>query len=139
MENEREIGIELIKIEENLFKLNAPEELNGKIEIGVQCSLKPNEEKDLFNINMGIKYTQNSDILFEYGACFSFKIEGLKELIVRKGNRFKAEYNFIPELVGIAFNTLRGMVFVKTMGTVVSKCTIPLISSDKLISINDKK
>lgn len=138
MENEQQLKIKIKRIEENSFKLCIPEQLDGKLKLGFKCLLSPNEEEDLFTVFLAIKYIDKSVDVLEYAASFIFEVIDLKNMLEKKEGKIRVHPDFIPYLTDLSFDTLRGMIAVKTMGTALASHPLPIINTKKLLEKNNE-
>lgn len=114
-----------------------------KMEFGFKSSyiLKEN----FFNLSVLVKYHYNinneSTLLLELLTENHFKILNLENLIEENKNKtFKDKAKLIPILFGISVNTLRGMLVVKTAGTILGNFPLPLVNTNEILkSLINKK
>ncbi len=59
---------------------------------------------------------------------FDFHIDKLDEILVASDNKQSIKFNvdIIPDLIAIACDTMRGIVFEKNKGTILEKFILPL-------------
>lgn len=139
---EIEVAIEIKKIKENSFSLSIPDSLretinHDNIKIGIGVALDPEIDKDLFTVHVAIKYKYDEDILLEYKVSFTFTVENIDQLIKIKEAGFQTNVDFIPELLRVSVGALRGMLAIKTIGTILADDLLPIIDINQLLNNNN--
>jgi len=147
-----EIKLRLLKIQEiafimDLAKIAAIPDFDFKniaIEFGFKTEIIP--EKELFILNTLVKYSyllnDKSEKIVELETTNHFEIEKLKELIdTKESDVFKVNSGILPTLIGISVSSLRGIMVVKTDGTLLSEFPLPLVNPTDICSqmINSQK
>ena len=137
-----EIQLRLIKVQETGFfmdtaKLSSitntdPELFN--IEIGLQ--VLPDLTKDVLDLQLIVRYLLREDSenikVVELQTSNFFKIFNLSNVLSITDKELTDKNNVIPTLVGIALGTLRGILVVKTVGTILSEYPIPIVNPTDL-------
>ena len=137
-----EIQLRLIKVQEIGFfmdtaKLSSitstdPELFN--IEIGLQ--VLPDLTKDILDLQLIVRYLLHEDSknikVVELQTSNLFKIFNLSNVLSITDKELADKNNVIPTLVGIALGTLRGILVVKTAGTILNEYSIPSVSPTDL-------
>lgn len=138
----REIELKLVKIIETGFYINT-EEFNTieyskiadlKIEFGFKIDLQTKE--DLFILDVIVKYIDpkngaNLKIL-ELSTSNYFKIRKMTEFVSICEDKFEDKAEILPTLMGLSIGTLRGILFTKTVGTVMADNPLPIINPTEL-------
>ena len=144
-----EIQLRLIKVQETGFfmdtsKLSSitssdPELFN--IEIGLQ--VLPYLTEDMLDLQLTVRYLMREDSksikVVELQTSNQFKIYNLSNVISITDKELTDKNNVIPTLVGIALGTLRGILVVKTAGTIMNEYPIPIVNPTDLCKGIHKK
>ena len=133
----REIEIVIKKIEEDSFSLSIPESLkesikHDNIRMGIGFTLDPEIDKDLFVVRIAIQYKYDENVLLEYKASFTFVVKNLANLVNVKDSGLHANADFIPELLRVSIGALRGMLAIKTIGTILADDLLPIMDINQL-------
>ena len=146
-EGKREIELKLIRIQETGFYINTEElskigeiqEADLNIKLGFKIELQL--ENDLFILHLRVNYNYKKDgvnlEILELLIANSFKIKSLNKLVSISDNEFKDNAGILPTLMGIAIGTLRGILFTKTIGTVLGDYPLPIMNPTEIC--NKKK
>lgn len=125
------IQLRLISINEVDFKMSpgqvdddlAPEAIN----IGFSNQFQPDVENNNMSIVFGIRYMLTGEVVLESVYRFLFEVKDLAQFIEFNNNdRFTIKY-ITPHLLSVAVGTMRGILVVKTAGTIFSKYPLPMI------------
>lgn len=150
METEnKQIEIRLIKVKETNFCLNT-EVLDSitdfdinKIQIEFGLKAEPKFEDNIFTLHILVKYmypiNERPEKITELTTANTFKIKELKDIIKCNDNEIQDTIGILPTLVGVAVGTLRGILIVKTAGTILSECPVPIINPTELCEGMKKK
>ena len=143
--NKTKIELRLLKIQELAFimdsaKIAAIPDFDFKnisIEFGIKTEIIP--EKELFILDTLVKYNYlldaQSERIVELETTNHFEIKKLKELIdTNESAVFKDNSGILPTLIGISVSSLRGMLVVKTVGTLLSDFPLPLVNPTDIYS-----
>lgn len=134
-----DIKIALEKIQETEFKQKLdygydkikPQKEEFPFTIAVANKFSYNLDQDIFIVEMTIKYEdeKNDTIVLESGAVFTFHIQNLKDImVVDDENGFTLKVDVIPTFQNIAIGTLRGIIHVRTQGTLLANYSLPPIN-----------
>jgi len=142
LKNSKKYELKLVSIEELEFTQRSAElleKLGGKPEnfgLASNARYRWELEKDIFSIILEFKFHffQNPDNPIDqiealcYSSQVTFHILDLKDsLIVRSVNDFDMDDILERNLVSIAISTTRGMLAVRTMGTIFKNFGLPLL------------
>lgn len=102
-----------------------------KIEMG----FKPDIETDnnIFTLHLSVIYKIADIKIVEITTASSFYVKDLKKVIkLEENKKFQDKLGLVPTLLGITIGTMRGILFVKTVGTKLSEYPLPLINPTDL-------
>ncbi|GAB3540707.1 hypothetical protein [Spirosoma fluminis] len=77
--------------------------------------------------------TVNAKLVLKYVNEMTFYIGNFEEVFRQENELYVFDKNLARFLLDIVTPTIRGILFVKTAGTVLAKCYLPLIRSDQII------
>ena len=85
-----------------------------------------------------IRYMFEGAVLFESSAEFNYSVLSLDAVmdVDKENKKLNMKVNIFPSLLGAAYSSLRGIVYVRTLATLLEKYPIPMIDIDTLISRN---
>lgn len=130
------LQMRLVSIQEVKFTTDlrdVPEELSQDImQLGFLLQLHPNVEDDLFSMDFGVQYREESKVILQCVYRFVFEIKRLKKYIEFGENGHIAVKHIMPHLLSVAVGTLRGILVVRTAGTSLSNFPLPIIDANKL-------
>jgi hypothetical protein len=94
--------------------------------------------EQVIKVHSGIRYQIQDDEVSSLIICTTYRVQPFEELLQidkeKKQIRFSAD--FIPTLISAAYDSLRGIFYEKTKGSVLSELPLPLSSPATLSSIN---
>jgi hypothetical protein len=74
----------------------------------------------------------NKRILF-HESEYWFNIPNLEEAVFIKGDNVQDKVGVLPTLLGICFSTARGMITVRTSGTILDDFPLPIINPTEVL------
>ena len=139
-----EIQLRLIKVQETGFFMDSamlstiqetkPDLFN--IEFGLK--IEPNIEHNTLNFHVIVRYLLSnngkSDKVLELETSNIFEILDLPNLMKINGSEITDSNGIIPTLLGVALGTLRGILVVKTAGTLLAVSPLPIVNATELCS-----
>lgn len=143
-----EIQLRLLKVQETGYLINSGvldtiskiDASKIAIEFGVRLDFK--KERDQLVLHLSIKYAypieNKMKSVVELTTANHFEIKGLKEIIEVKEDEFKDSKGILPTLLGVAIGTIRGILVVKTSGTILTDFPLPIMNPTELC-LNIKK
>lgn len=143
MEDKTNVKFRLVSIEGETIKqdfsdnaLKNIEEQSLKFQYKIRTVIKMSE--DTIIVIPSIRYSYNEKVIFESSAEFVYSIRTLAAAIdVDKENKkINVKSNIFPSLLGAAYSTLRGMSFVRSQETPLSKFPAPMVEVDTLLNRN---
>lgn len=137
MEKNKEIQIQIKSIKEICFSQSHVEETSSfeeELKFSFGFSIKVNKEDNLVDIMVGVRYGHLDKIILECQYSIVFLIDGFNEVIfIEEGKQeFQADDNFIATLLAVGFGTLRGIVVVKTAGTILNNYPFPIVNPTEI-------
>lgn len=133
------IAIRLLSIQESKFLYNTNfdysqlQEQSLKIEFSI--STNTNIDKNLFHLEVSVKYLHQTTVLLEIGALFSFEIKPLSSVLITKNDKQSVSENLLMNMLNTAIGTLRGIMFLKIQNTALEKFILPLLPVDYITSL----
>ena len=97
------------------------------IQIGFTSQIIPEVDNEMFGLVFGIRYEFESEVVLESLYKFVFEVKDLKNFIVFNDDGSITVNHLMPHFLSVAVGTLRGILVVKTAGTVFSKFPLPMI------------
>lgn len=129
MKNETQISLNSIKEVAYTCEEIPREIVSEKLSCRLGFTINPQTQGSTFNIVMRVEflYGETKTEIMSYKARIIFDVIGIEA--VRKVNNDTIEFrpDFLESILSITIGTLRGMVAVKTAGTILSGFPIPLV------------
>jgi hypothetical protein len=130
----KNIDLRIANIQDVEFYINAPATIKPE-EIGVQVEgnkMDVDGDAKIVSILSEVRYVQNPNtdaslLVLRYVNVTSFYIENFHEIFKPKDGHYIFDSGVSQFLVSIILPTIRGILFVKTAGTSLSSCYLPLI------------
>ena len=106
------------------------------IEFGFKLELE--EKENILILGLLVKYfydgNNEQNKVLELITENHFRIIDLPKIIeVKENNEFLDKANILPTLIGLSISTLRGMLFIKTAGTVLANPPLPVINPTEIL------
>ena len=103
-----------------------------KIDTVIQMS------KDTILVIPSIRYSFEGRELLVANAVFTYSVLNLDSAIAvdKENQRINVKADIFPSLVGAAYNTLRGIVYARTLSTPLAKYPLPMIDVKTLVEKN---
>lgn len=94
--------------------------------------------KNLIHIKPSIKFIFKGKKLLLLSIIVNYNVQKLTEVfsIDNENHNIDMKVNILPTFLAASYSTLRGVVYVKTLGTPLEKYPIPLINIDTLMDKN---
>jgi hypothetical protein len=128
--------IQIIDTELLEFSTKSVSETDGSfkqipnLEIGMHHALSPEDciFKFVYEGKLELKNDENETLYESHFKCkFLIKVENLDEFKVEEGGTFKYDPIIGLTCTGITFSTLRGILFIKLLGTPLEHYMLPVI------------
>jgi hypothetical protein len=143
-QSKTEIQLRLLKVQETGFFMdsvllstieeNKPDLFN--IEFGLQ--LEPKVSLNILNLHLIVRYiltaNSQSEKVVELQTSNSFEIIDLEKLMSISDSEITDNNSIIPTILGVALGTLRGILVVKTAGTILADFPLPIVNPTELCS-----
>ncbi|MCI1785590.1 MAG: hypothetical protein LKI59_05575 [Bacteroidales bacterium] len=113
--------------------------LNGgtlKFQYKINTIIKMSEDAIL--VIPGVKFSFADKVVFEESAVFNYSIPNLDGIVVvdKENQRINVKADIFPSLIGTAYNSLRGIVYMRTIGTPLAAYPVPMIEVNTLVEKN---
>lgn len=137
-----QVELKLLKVQETGFYMDSVlfsgiekvEADNLKIEYGFKLDL--NTGINILIIHLIVKYLYQTETellkIIEIQTANSFELIDLNNLMVINGSELQDKNGIMPTILGVALGTLRGILVVKTAGTVLSDYPLPIVNPTEL-------
>lgn len=134
-----EIQLRLLKVQETGFFMdsvlissiteNKPDLFN--IEFGL--NIVPDVNKNTLNLHLIVRYLLSDGTkVIELTTSNNFEILHLQDLMSINDSDITDNNGIIPTILGVALGTLRGILVVKTAGTLLSDFPLPIVNPTEL-------
>ena len=112
----------------------AEESLQFQYKIGSVVKLSDN----IITVIPSVRYVYGGSVVFESSAEFIYSVFSLEAVmdVDRENKKLNMKVDLFPTLLSAAFNSLRGIVYARTLGTPLEKYPVPLVDINALLSKN---
>ena len=130
------IQMRLVSVNEVSF-LMSPGKVGDDIspdsmKIGFSTQIQPDVQNDFFVILFGTRYELNGEVVLESIYRFVYEVKNLKQFVVFNDNQSITVNHIMPHFLSVAVGTMRGILVVKTAGTIFSNYPLPMIDVNQL-------
>lgn len=113
---------------------------NSSLDIGLGFETFADVEKKSITISVGVLVRQKeSETLLESWYAFEFPIKAFDEVIALVGDVIQCKVDVMPVLIEKSFDTFRGILYLKTLGTKIEPFILPMVDVKTLISEKRKR
>lgn len=102
------------------------------IQMGFSSQILPDVNNNIFTLNFGVRYEMNGDVVLESIYRFVFEVKDLKQFLIFNDDQSITVNHIMPHFLSVAVGTMRGILVVKTAGTIFSKYPLPMIDINAL-------
>lgn len=143
MEDKANVKFRLVSIENERiisefkdFDFSDFDEEKLRFQYKIETLVKISEDTIL--VTADAKYSYEGKELMTASATFNYSVLNLNSAIVldKENQKLNTKADIFPSLVGAAYNTLRGIVYARTVGTQLSKYPMPMIEVSTLVKKN---
>lgn len=121
--NEVSFSMDLSNIDENLN----PDDL----QIGFANQIIPDIENNTISIIFGIQYVYEANKVLDCIYKFSFEVMDLNKFVTIDGDNITISY-IMPHFLSVIIGTMRGILVVRTAGTLFAKYPLPMFDVNVL-------
>lgn len=112
-----------------------------RVEFGFKVDIQ--QEKNTLILHVLVKYSYpineiNTRIL-ELTTSNHFEIKDLINLVAIENNQLNDKSGILPSLLGICIGTIRGILVVKTAGTVLADYPLPVFNPTDILGVHPPK
>lgn len=95
-------------------------------------------EENTISVGLSIRFRLDNSIIFEAGADFNYFVSSIDAVmdVDLENRKLSMKVNILPTLLADSYSSLRGIVYVRTLGTPLQKFPIPMIDTNTLLSKN---
>lgn len=132
-----EVHFRLVSISELKFlsTLSDIEVDKSSLDIGLGFNTFANKEKKSIVISAGVLVRQKETAtLLESWYAFEFLIKEFDEVVKLVEDTIQCEVDIMPTLIEKSFDTFRGILYMKTLGTKIEPFILPMVNAKFLIS-----
>lgn len=140
--NRSEVHFRLVSISELKFlsTLSDIEVDNSSLDIGLGFDTFADVEKKSITIFAGVLVRQKESVtLLESWYAFEFPIKEFDKVIALVGDVIQCKVDVMPVLIEKSFDTFRGILYLKTLGTKIEPFILPMVDAKTLISEKRKR
>ncbi len=128
----REIGFRM-----DFELLNSIPDLDiNKIRIQFGFQVEQSTEENIFILNVQVVYAypinKDEKVLVDLKTTNHYEIQDLQSLVKYSKGEFQDITGLLPTLLGISIGTLRGILLVKTTGTILADFPLPVVNATDL-------
>ena len=110
------------------------------IQIGFSSNVDVDVKNNRFVLIFGIRYVVAEDVILECIYRFVFDVVDLAEYISYDEDKTMSIQHLMPHFLNVAVGKMRGILVVKTAGTVLSTLPLPMIDINELgLNLSAKK
>lgn len=130
--------IEIVQIKTLKGNIDADENNNAEqieaytYEFGLATGLNPDENLVGLKLTIDITAVGKNDVSLNIKGSYThevlFKITDLDDFVVKKENRAVIDVALGSTLIGMAYSTVRGIIFTRTQGTSLGTVILPVIN-----------
>lgn len=102
------------------------------IQLGISNSVAIDTGNNTVKLTFGVIYSQHNDTIMDCVYDFIFSVHYLQSVIGLTSNGSVEIKDIMPDLLSVALGTMRGILVVKTAGTLISRFQIPMIDITQL-------
>lgn len=128
--------IRLKKIEElsykNVTKQN--DDIQEPVLVKLLLNVLPDINKSIIELNVGVIYHTHSKDLLSYEIKSTFEIGEIDAVVRVKDYSVSVAPELLGILVGVSIGSLRGMLILRTVGSVFENYPLPIINVTELIA-----
>jgi len=102
------------------------------IQIGFSTQIQPDVDNNTFSLFFGTRYELEGEAILESVYRFDFEVKDLGQFIVYNDDQSITVNHVMPHFLSVALGTMRGILVVKTAGTLFSHYPLPMIDVNQL-------
>ena len=135
MSTTENIQMRLLSVNEVSFSMdlsNVDENINpDDLQIGFANQIIPDIEKNTISIIFGVQYVYKTKKVLDCIYKFSFEVMDLNRFVVVDGDNITISY-IMPHFLSVIIGTMRGILVVRTAGTLFAKYPLPMFDVNAL-------
>ena len=135
MSTTENIQMRLLSVNEVSFSMdlsNVDENINpDDLQIGFANQIIPDIEKNTISIIFGVQYVYETKKVLDCIYKFSFEVMDLSRFVVVDGDNITISY-IMPHFLSVIIGTMRGILVVRTAGTLFAKYPLPMFDVNAL-------
>lgn len=143
-QKEIKVQFRLISISEVKSMIATADKLSSlssasEVQISFTNQVYPEVKDNKISLVFGAKYTFKESVLMDIAYRFSFAVKDLDKYVTLNLDGSASITTIMPILINIAMGGMRGIVAVKSAGTVLEKYPVPVIDERSLLQALSKK
>lgn len=130
------IQMRLVSVGEESFMMSPGKVGEGvspdSMKIGFSTQIQPDVQNDSFVLIFGTRYEMNGEVVLDSVYRFVFGVKNLAQFVVFNDDKSVTITHIMPHFLSVAVGTMRGILVVKTAGTIFSNYPLPMIDVNQL-------
>jgi len=102
------------------------------IQIGFSNKVEPNLADGQISIVFGVRYVFGEDVILESIYRFTFSVIDIERFVTINKDGSVTIMHLMPHFLSVAVGTMRGILVVKTAGSILSQYPLPMIDVNQL-------
>lgn len=101
------------------------------LQVGFANKILPDIENNVISIVFGVQYLYENEKVLDCIYKFSFEVIDLSRYVVIDGDNITINH-LMPHFLNVIIGTMRGILVVRTAGTLFSKYPLPILDANAL-------
>lgn len=104
-----------------------------ELQVGFSNQILPDIENNVISVVFGVQYLYEKEKVLDCIYKFAFEVVDLSRYVVIDGDNITINY-LMPHFFSVIVGTMRGILIVRTAGTLFSKYPLPILD---ITALND--
>ena len=101
------------------------------MQVGFANKILPDIENNVISIVFGVQYLYENEKVLDCIYKFSFEVIDLSRYVIIDGDNITINH-LMPHFLNVIIGTMRGILVVRTAGTLFSKYPLPILDANAL-------
>ena len=101
------------------------------LQVGFANKILPDIENNVISIVFGVQYLYENEKVLDCIYKFSFEVIDLSRYVIIDGDNITLNH-LMPHFLNVIIGTMRGILVVRTAGTLFSKYPLPILDANAL-------
>ncbi len=101
------------------------------LQVGFANKILPDIENNVISIVFGVQYLYENEKVLDCIYKFSFEVIDLSRYVIIDGDNITINH-LMPHFLNVIIGTMRGILVVRTAGTLFSKYPLPILDANAL-------